>query len=153
MTEEQPRPKRRKSIPLGVKLAVALDEVRRLRGLPEGTKFHFDHRPTLAQREWDSHAVDTIPPANDPSAIQLLTEVEHHRITHGTKATTKGSDAHGRKQIRSLTGQNKDRPKRAIPSRPFPKPNPAVNLPKQVIPSRPFPKQSRPMGKRKGAGQ
>jgi hypothetical protein len=54
-----------------------------------------------------------------------------HEKTHGTKATSAGSDAHARAKVRRLSGQTKGRPKRKWPS--------------SKIPSRPFPEVKRPM--------
>lgn len=65
-----------------------------------------------------------------------------HRKTHGTKATTYGSDDHARAKIRHLRGENKPRPKREIPPRPFPKSQ-------RKLSSAPFSKTSRPFQKRK----
>lgn len=114
--------KRRKSIPLSVKLAVALDEVRRLRGLPADTKFHFDHIPALALRPWDEDTQDTIPPANDPAALQLLTDTEHNRKTNGNAATTAGSDKNRIAKQDRRDGKTKTGPKRKIPNAGFRKP-------------------------------
>lgn len=122
---DQPRPKRRKHIPLGVKLQVALDEVRRLRrllGYPFEGKFHFDHEPALALRTWDPEAQDTIPPANDPKALQLLLESEHGPKTNGTAATTAGSDKNRIAKQNRRDGLTKQGPKRKIPNPGFPKP-------------------------------
>lgn len=116
------KPKRRKSIPLSVKLAVALNEVRRLRGLPEDTKFHFDHLPALALRPFDPDTQDTIPPANDPDALQLLTETEHARKTNGNAATTAGSDKNLIAKQDRREGKTKTGPKRKIPNAGFRKP-------------------------------
>ena len=124
--------KRRKSIPLSVKLAVALDEVRRLRGLPADTNFHFDHIPALALRPWDEDTQDTIPPANDPNALQLLTETEHSRKTNGNAATTAGSDKNRIAKQDRREGRTKTGPKRKIPSRPNPwPPKGSQKFPKQ----------------------
>jgi hypothetical protein len=56
----------------------------------------FDHRPPLyLRRDW------TIDP-NDPDYIEAIPIHEHRKRTHGTKATSYGSDAHERAKIKRL---------------------------------------------------
>lgn len=81
------KPRRRKHIPLSVKLEVLLAE----KGL-KPADVEWDHEPPLAMREWDEAAQDTVPAANDPRYIQCLVKADHHIKTNGTKATTAGSD-------------------------------------------------------------
>jgi hypothetical protein len=69
---------RRRSIPLLVKLKVALSQL--------GYKINeiqWDHTPPLALREWDPVAKDTIPAANDPNHIRILLIEEHRLVTTG----------------------------------------------------------------------
>lgn len=109
--------KRRKSIPVSVKLEVAMAALRKYLGVD---RLEFDHRPALWEREWDEEAQDTIPPANDPNFIDLVDGEEHDRRTFGTKATSYGSDAHERAKAKRLRGETKTGPKKAIPPRGFP---------------------------------
>ena len=67
---------RRKAIPLKTKLAVAL----RMLGL-KADGIQWDHDPALELRPYDEAAGDTIPPANDPAYIQILTIEEHKEKT------------------------------------------------------------------------
>lgn len=82
-------------------------------------RIQYDHRPPLADRDVNAEGTDYIPPQLDPEYIEAVSVEEHGRRTNGTKATTLNSDTHRRKKLRSLTGQNKPRPKRKIPSRPL----------------------------------
>lgn len=142
------RVNRRRAIPLSVKLEVALAAM----GLTLAD-VDFDHTPPLQLREWDPVAGDTIPPANDPAHIQLLTKAEHKRKTFGGPATVADGDLHRIAKTRRLTEREREfrrkllikdtaflpadhvdqalaagrgkAPKRKIPSRPFPKRPPA----------------------------
>ncbi len=72
-----------------------------------GTEVHVDHRPPLADRQWNSETNDTIPPANDPAFLEVITTAEHDQRTNGLKPgekriTTVGSDAHRRAKTRRL---------------------------------------------------
>lgn len=129
--------KRRKAIPISVKLTVAM---RCLRKLLKADRLEFDHRPALWEREWDEEAQDTIPPANDPAFIELVTGEEHDRRSHGNGATSYGSDAHNRAKEDRITGKTKAAPKKPIPSRPFAeKPEGyKTQWPSQKIQSRPM---------------
>jgi hypothetical protein len=78
---------RRKPIPAMVKLEVAL----RAMGLTI-KRVRFDHNPPLELRPLNADGTDTVPPANDPTYLQILTIEDHATKTFGTKATTAGSD-------------------------------------------------------------
>ncbi len=72
--------RRRKTIPLLVKLQVALREL--------GYRIEevqWDHTPPLALREWDPVARDTVPPANCPEHIQILSISAHKLKTTGRR--------------------------------------------------------------------
>jgi hypothetical protein len=71
-----PPPGYRPHMPLRVKLAAALHAL----GL-DPDDVDFDHAPPLMQREWDPNACDTIPPANEPSAIVPRARGEHKAKT------------------------------------------------------------------------
>lgn len=90
--------------------------------MPEDTKFHFDHVPALALRPFDPGTQDTIPPANDPDALQLLTDTEHARKTNGSGATTAGSDKNLIAKQDRREGKTKQGPKRKFPKRQNPWP-------------------------------
>jgi hypothetical protein len=77
----------------------------------------FDHRPALWERKFDTVANDTIPPANDPAAIDACTKAGHKFRTHGNGATTAGSDSHRRAKIKRFTEPNLEKPKRPLRSR------------------------------------
>lgn len=63
-----------------------------------------------------------------------------NRKTNGTKATSYGSDAHARRKVRHIRGENKPKPKRKWPERKM------QSAPKMK--SRPFPKAKRKMRSR-----
>lgn len=125
---------RRKAIPAMVKLEVAL----RALGLSI-KRVRFDHEPALELRPLNAEGTDTVPPANDPLFIQILTVEDHAEKTFGTKATTAGSDINKiakhrritreqeeyRRRMLAKTGQaeggevKQERRKRAWPKRPM----------------------------------
>lgn len=130
---------RRPSIPDWVK-AIALAHFLALRGFStigmtfaardalrerHGLRVHYDHRPAVWERKFDTETDDTIPPANDPKYIEAITPEEHDYRTHGRggekRVTTLGSDSHVRaKAKRFAKDRDEDRPSRGrIPSRPF----------------------------------
>ncbi len=130
------RPPKRKRIPDRVKLEAALARF----GLTID-QVQFDHNPALELREWNPLTGDTIPPANDPGHIDMLTIAEHKTKTFGPggekRITTAGSDVNKIHKLRRLQQSQKDfqaavlrkgddeetKPKRrsSFPSRPFPK--------------------------------
>lgn len=61
---------------------------------------HFDHRPGLWERKFDTETGDTIPPANDPDYIEAITKEDHDKRTNGPggekRITSAGSDTHRR---------------------------------------------------------
>ena len=91
---------KRKAIPLGVKLQVALARF----GLTT-SDVQFDHVPALELRPIDPETGETIPHPNDPSAIQMLLVAEHAEKTNGTKATTAGSDKNRIATVNRITGK------------------------------------------------
>jgi hypothetical protein len=68
----------------------------------------FDHRPPLYLRGADG------PAANDPAGIEAIPIGEHKRRTHGTKATSYGSDAHERAKIKRLDKITTAKPERQL---------------------------------------
>lgn len=92
--------RRRKAIPPMTKLIVAL---RALGYRIDEIEFH--HDPALILRRWDAEKQDTIPPANHPDFIRILTKAEHKVQTFGTPATTAGSDVHRAAKMRRVTAQ------------------------------------------------
>lgn len=72
-----------------------------------GGKVNYDHRPPVSERPFDTETNDTIPPANDPDAIEPILEDEHDKRTNGPggekRITTAGSDANNRAKRRALT--------------------------------------------------
>lgn len=59
--------------------------------------------------------------ADDPTNAAYSLKAAHAEQTNGTKATSYGSDKHAIAKIRRIRGETKQGPKRAIPSRPWPK--------------------------------
>jgi len=90
-------PVRRKPIPLAVKVAVL---ERTLCGLLCCDKIEYDHRPPLYLRERINDGC--IPFENDPAYIEAIPKQEHAKRTHGTAATSYGSDAHERAKTKRL---------------------------------------------------
>jgi hypothetical protein len=101
---------KRPPIPCKVRLQVLINQqgrstVNRERlGRIEDT--HFDHRPPLETRKFDTSAWDTIPPANDPAHIEAITVEQHDRRTNGPggtrRITTRGSDTGERARTRNI---------------------------------------------------
>ncbi len=114
---------KRPAIPAKVKLDVVIRQLGRCKqtGDKLGTlkNTQFDHRPALFERKYDTVADDTIPPANDPAFIEACTIAGHKVRTHGTGATTVGSDSHRRAKVKRMTEPKPDKPKQKIPARPF----------------------------------
>ncbi|RWH31576.1 hypothetical protein [Mesorhizobium sp.] len=74
----------------------------------------FDHDPALQRRRWDPEAHDTIPPSCALDYIVAL-----NKPTHGVKTPVDQREIAKTKRLEGRTGKGK--PKRKIPSRPFPK--------------------------------
>lgn len=96
--DTRPRPPR-KNIPVAVKRAV----VKRQGGIctcgcgqtvseKPKTNTHFDHRPPLRLRNINAAGDDYDPPQHSEDHIDAICPAEHHRRTHGTGATTAGTD-------------------------------------------------------------
>jgi hypothetical protein len=93
---DNPPATKRKPIPLKVQVIVLK---RALCKLLSCEAIEFDHRPPLyLRRDW------TIDP-NDPDYIEAIPMHEHRKRTHGTKATSYGSDAHERAKVKRLDKQ------------------------------------------------
>lgn len=97
---------RRKAIPTRVKLEVVLAQSARCTGCGERlgplSGLQFDHRPALWERAWDETAGDTIPPANSVEHIEATHIACHAVRTHGTAATSAGSDANRRAKVKRI---------------------------------------------------
>lgn len=136
----------RKSIPVTVKLDAVIRSSGRCAAcgerLGELADVDFDHRPPIQLRAWDPEANDTVPACNDPAFIVPL-----HKDCHKLRTTGRAGESdlsvHGGDQatiakVRRLAKGHQDfqrrlmsrgegdratsaRPKRKIPSRPFPK--------------------------------
>lgn len=100
---------RRKAIPAMTKLEVAL----RAMGLSI-KRVQFDHQPPLELRPLNAEGTDTVPPANDPEHITLLTIEQHAEKTYGTKATTAGSDINKIAKHRRLTAEQEEHRRRML---------------------------------------
>lgn len=108
--DRPPKDWKRPPIPCRVKLQVLINQegrstVDRARlGKIEDT--HFDHRPSLESRKFDTKAWDTVPPANDATHIEAITVEQHDRRTNGpggtTRITTRGSDTGERSRTRNI---------------------------------------------------
>ncbi|WP_336801650.1 hypothetical protein [Kaistia sp. MMO-174] len=139
---------KRKAIPDRVKLHAAL---RRL-GL-KIEQVNFDHDPPLALRPVDPDTGDTIPPANDPDHIFLVTIDEHREKTFGKggakRATTAGSDIHRIAKTKRLERARSEREsaaedfRRRLLAREHDEPKPTPQR-KSTWPTRPFPSRKKP---------
>lgn len=123
----------RKRVPDRVKLIAALARF----GL-KIEQVQFDHSPPLALRPINPETGDTIPPANDPVFIQMLTIDEHRVKTTGKPATTAGSDIHAIARVKRLSSQQEAFRQRLLAKEPC---EPQRKVSK--IPTRPFPKRDR----------
>lgn len=104
-----PKEWRRPAIPDRVKRAVLERQGGKsaITGVPlEKGDIHFDHRPQLRRRKFDTTAWDTVPPANDPAYIEAITVKEHDVRTNGRggerRISTYGSDQHESAKDRAL---------------------------------------------------
>lgn len=107
-----PKDWKRPAIPARVKRIVLQrqNDKSSVSGLPlEPGDIHFDHRPSLRLRRFDTEANDTIPPANDPAFIEAINRAEHDVRTNGRggarRISTYGSDTHEREKLRDLAKQ------------------------------------------------
>lgn len=129
---------KRPAMPVQVKLQVCINQNGRDKEtgehLGDVSGVQFDHRPALWERKFDTEARggkgDTIPPANDPSAIDAIKVDTHKRRTKrdaGRKA--KEARCKGKKATRfrlpDIGNVEKEaapvRKGQSIPSRPFDK--------------------------------
>jgi hypothetical protein len=107
----------RKAIPTATKLEVLLRTIRKhfnetgtlpAVALTAGASIHFDHRPPLEARPYDTELGDFMPPQNDPAHLEAITDEEHHLRTFGRKpgaevtVTTRGSDIGEAARIRNI---------------------------------------------------
>lgn len=81
------------------------------------TNTHFDHEPALRLREINADGTDYIPPQHDPDYIDARCPESHAAKTHGTGATTAGTDIGKIKKERKRA--RAPQPKRPIPSQTF----------------------------------
>lgn len=102
--DRPPKNWKRPSIPLEVQVAVLK---RALCKVLHVDTIELDHRPALWQRHYDDEINNTIPGANNPNHIEAIGKEDHRRRTHGTKATSYGSDSHERAKERRLTTPKK----------------------------------------------
>src|SRR5258706_4707541 len=67
---------------------------------------NIDHRPDLMARKYCSETNDTIPAANDPNYLEVLSKADHDARTFGRggtkRITSAGSDANNRAKVRAL---------------------------------------------------
>lgn len=122
--DRPPKDWKRPAIPDRVKLRVVIRQVGKCKqtgdklGSLENTQF--DLRPGIWERKFDTVKNDTVPASNDPAFIEACTVAGHKVRTHGTGATTVGSDSHRRAKIKRMTEPKSDKPKQKIPNRAFP---------------------------------
>lgn len=94
--EKLPRP----SIPMKIKLQVALRQLSMAFGGPGGEILQLDHDPALENRRFDPATGKYTPDANDPDFLVWRGEGDHDKKTHGPggqkRITTKGGDNHTR---------------------------------------------------------
>jgi hypothetical protein len=88
-----------------------------------------DHQPALVFRERTTDG-GFIPTENDPAFMRFMLKADHAVKTHGTAATSAGSDIHMAAKVKrilkkrncsEILDSSKPKIKRAWPSRPFPK--------------------------------
>ncbi len=108
--DRPPREWKRPAMPCKVKLQVVLNQGGRSavdkEKLGKIEDVHFDHRPPVSERKFDTKAWDTIPPANDPAFIEAITVKQHDIRTNGPggtkRITTRGSDTGNRAKDRAV---------------------------------------------------
>lgn len=116
-------------------------------------RYEVDHRPPLCDRPYDTEANDFIPPQWSVEHLFLIEKAEHRRRTFGRQpgaektVTTRGSDVGERARTRRL------RRAQAAHERAMSEKHQAAatTRPKRKLPSRPFPKGHRPLRSRKQA--
>lgn len=136
---------RRKSIPLGVKLAVAL----RALGVKE-SEIDWSHEPALGLRAINEDGTDYVPPQLDPEFIFIRKREKHDEITFKDNGTGRGdltAIAHVKRSAQKHADHMARMDAKASGDMP-PEPRRKVK-----IPSRPFPKARRPMRSRSNLGR
>jgi hypothetical protein len=101
-----PKDWKRPKMPVSVQFLVMKRKLEELLGGP----IEFDHRPALWERKFDTATNDTIPVANSPRHIEVISKEEHRRRTSGTKATSAGSDTHRRAKEKRLQAVQRPMP-------------------------------------------
>ena len=105
-----PKDWKRPTMTVRVRVQVVINQAGRCKATGEGLGLaedvHFDHRPALWERQFDTATNDTIPPANDPAHIEAITKAAHDVRTHGPggemRITTRGSDSGNRAKDRAV---------------------------------------------------
>jgi hypothetical protein len=107
----------RKAIPTAIKLEVLLRTIRQhfdktgelpAVALTAAASIHFDHRPPLETRPYDTEREDFMPAQNDPAHLEAITDEVHFARTFGRKpgaevtVTTRGSDVGEAARIRTI---------------------------------------------------
>ena len=149
----------RPAIPLSVRFDVILRQEGKC--IRCGQKLHawkdvnLDHRPPLQLRGWDEEKGDTIPPANDPAAIDAIHKDCHAVLTTGkrgeSKLSKRGGDVSEIARLRRLEKKHqafRDKLLTKATDSPDsgeadPEPNKKRPWPKRPMPSRPFPKRKK----------
>lgn len=131
---------KRPPIPCKVKLQVLINQHGRSKigkerlGTVDNT--HFDHRPPLEARKFDTAKWDTVPAANDPAHIQAITVEQHDKLTNGpggtTRITTRGSDTGERSRTRNIR-RSHDEHQAVMEAKAAGRPRPKPTKPKQKI--------------------
>ncbi|UFX42145.1 hypothetical protein HAP47_0023070 [Bradyrhizobium sp. 41S5] len=146
---------KRPTTPCRVKLQVLINQGGRSKinnerlGTVDNT--HFDHRPALEARKFDTERWDTIPPANDPEHIDAITLKQHDVRTNGPggtkRITTRGSDTGERARTRNIARSHADH-QDVMTAKITGQPRPEPSKPKRKLMGRSsFPKrQSRKFG-------
>lgn len=113
--DRPPKDWKRPGIPKRVKAKVMLAQGGRCKATGEKLErrnTHFDHRPELWERKFDTEAWDTIPPANSPDDIEAITVAAHDIRTNGPggekRVTSAGSGAHRRAKGERLKSYQED---------------------------------------------
>lgn len=114
--------KYRKAIPLRVMLAVIVRAVKETWEKDDLTKawldemiaaclageIRFDHRPALAERDYDTDARDFIPPQHAPDKIDAILAENHNVRTFGAYGEPQRGDLTNRARVKEIANNHED---------------------------------------------
>ena len=104
--------KKRRYIPLSVRLKVALRQLAEAKGC-DVSELRLDHDPALNWRPKNARGTDTVPPANDPKHLVYRREEGDHKVkTFGLggekRIHTRGSDISEPKRLDRISDKTKE---------------------------------------------